>query len=55
VWPRFEWEPPELVGKPVWWYPPGHWHDERFRLGPRHDALRGAIRAELDRLRDPEH
>ncbi|MGW1752533.1 HIT family protein [Streptomyces sp. NPDC002092] len=51
VWPRFEWEPAELVGKPVWLYPGDRWSDERFRLGPQHDALRGAIGSELDRLR----
>ncbi|WP_053642721.1 MULTISPECIES: diadenosine tetraphosphate hydrolase [unclassified Streptomyces] len=51
VWPRFEWEPAGLVGKPVWLYPPGRWSEERFRLGPRHDALREAIGDELDRLR----
>lgn len=50
VWPRFEWEPAELVGKPVWLYPSDRWSDERFRLGPRHDALRDAIGSELDQL-----
>ncbi|MFI6355269.1 diadenosine tetraphosphate hydrolase [Streptomyces sp. NPDC050743] len=48
VWPRFEWESPEVVGKPVWLYPPDRWRDERFRLGPHHDALREAIGTELD-------
>ncbi|NKQ28936.1 HIT family protein [Streptomyces galbus] len=48
VWPRYEWEPAELVGKPVWLYPADRWTDERFRLGPRHDALRAAIAGELD-------
>ncbi|MDC0771695.1 HIT family protein [Streptomyces sp. HD] len=50
VWPRFEWEPPELVNKPVWLYPPDRWSDESFRLGPQHDVLRDAISSELDRL-----
>ncbi|MFF8356637.1 diadenosine tetraphosphate hydrolase [Streptomyces chartreusis] len=50
VWPRYEWEPAELVAKPVWLYPPDRWSDERFRLGPRHDALREAILSELDQL-----
>ncbi|MEU1543295.1 diadenosine tetraphosphate hydrolase [Actinacidiphila glaucinigra] len=50
VWPRFEWEPGELVGKPVWLYPRERWSDERFRLGPQHDVLRDAIGTELDRL-----
>ncbi|GAA3138000.1 HIT family protein [Streptomyces echinatus] len=50
VWPRYAWEPAELAGKPVWLYPPGRWSEERFRLGPRHDAVRQAISDELDRL-----
>ncbi|MER7922915.1 diadenosine tetraphosphate hydrolase [Streptomyces sp. NPDC096057] len=51
VWPRFEWEPAELVGKPVWLYPGDRWSDEKFRLGPRHDVLRNEIGSELDQLR----
>ncbi|MFJ8636924.1 diadenosine tetraphosphate hydrolase [Streptomyces sp. NPDC093568] len=51
VWPRFEWEPAELVGKPVWLYPRERWSEERFRLGPQHDVLRDAIGSELDQLR----
>ncbi|OIJ85830.1 HIT family protein [Streptomyces colonosanans] len=51
VWPRFEWEPAELVGKPVWLYPRDRWSDQRFRLGAQHDVLRDAIGSELDRLR----
>jgi diadenosine tetraphosphate (Ap4A) HIT family hydrolase len=51
IWPRFEWEPPELVGKPVWLYPREWWSDERFRLGPQHDVLREAIGSELDLVR----
>ncbi|GHA57975.1 HIT family protein [Streptomyces purpurascens] len=51
VWPRFEWEPPELVGLPVWLYPRDRWADEQFALGPRHDVLRKAIGDELDQLR----
>ena len=54
VWPRFAWEPTELVGKPVWLYPSERWSDERFRLGPHHDVLRDAIGSELDRLRSTE-
>ncbi|MFR0359470.1 HIT family protein [Streptomyces sediminimaris] len=51
VWPRFEWEPADLVGRPVWLYPPERWRDERFMLGPQHDVLRDAIGGELDGLR----
>ncbi|WP_447034869.1 diadenosine tetraphosphate hydrolase [Streptomyces sp. DSM 118878] len=50
VWPRFEWEPPELVRMPVWLYAREHWHDEHHALAARHDALRSAIGEELDRL-----
>ncbi|MFG3551539.1 HIT family protein [Streptomyces sp. NPDC047725] len=51
VWPRYEWEPADVVGAPVWLYPRERWRDEQFGLGPRHDALRDAIGTELDRLR----
>ncbi|MFV2198643.1 HIT family protein [Nocardiopsis sp. LOL_012] len=50
VWPRFSWEPPAHVGRPVWLYPRERWDDERYALGPRHDGLRAAIGEELDRL-----
>jgi diadenosine tetraphosphate (Ap4A) HIT family hydrolase len=50
IWPRFAWEPADLVGKPVWLYPGDRWDDARFRLGPQHDVLREAIGSELDRL-----
>jgi diadenosine tetraphosphate (Ap4A) HIT family hydrolase len=51
VWPRFEWEPTDLVGMPVWLYPPDRWSDGHFALGPQHDLLREAIGGELDQLR----
>lgn len=50
VWPRYEWEPADLVGGPVWLYPRERWSDARFALGPDHDPLRAAIEDELDRL-----
>ncbi|WP_306185028.1 diadenosine tetraphosphate hydrolase [Streptomyces sp. MK5] len=50
VWPRFGWEPAELLGRPVWLYPRDRWSDERHALGPQHDVLREAIGEELDRL-----
>jgi diadenosine tetraphosphate (Ap4A) HIT family hydrolase len=50
VWPRFDWEPADLVGAPVWLYPRERWSEERPRLGPQHDALRDAIGDELDLL-----
>ncbi|MGW6529373.1 HIT family protein [Streptomyces venezuelae] len=51
IWPRYEWEPPDLVGEPVWLYPRERWSDDRFALGSQHDPLRENIGAELDRLR----
>ncbi|WDZ92881.1 diadenosine tetraphosphate hydrolase [Nocardiopsis sp. HUAS JQ3] len=54
VWPRFDWEPPDLVGRPVWLHPRDRWTDPRHALGPRHDVLREAIGAELDRLREAD-
>ncbi|MFD6437165.1 HIT family protein [Streptomyces venezuelae] len=53
VWPRYEWEPPDIVGVPVWLYPRERWSDDRFALGPQHDPLRENIGSELDRLRRP--
>ncbi|MGV9249380.1 diadenosine tetraphosphate hydrolase [Streptomyces sp. NPDC003710] len=50
VWPRFDWEPGDLVGRPVWLYPREWWSDERYALGPQHDVLREAIGEELDQL-----
>lgn len=54
VWPRFEWEPTDLAGVPVWRYPRDRWTDKQFALGPRHDPLRKAIGDELDRLRSAD-
>lgn len=50
VWPRFQWEPAELLGKPVWLYPRERWSDQRYALGPQHDTLREAISDELAEL-----
>ncbi|MFC3493537.1 HIT family protein [Glycomyces rhizosphaerae] len=50
VWPRFDWEPADLVGRPVWLYPGERWSDERYALGSQHTELRQAISEELDRL-----
>jgi len=43
VWPRYDWEPPELVVRPVWRYPEERWSDPRAALGPQHDDLRTAL------------
>ncbi|MEU3114434.1 MULTISPECIES: HIT family protein [Micromonospora] len=47
IWPRYEWEPPHLVGMPVWLYPPEKWRDPASALGPQHDELRAAITRHL--------
>jgi diadenosine tetraphosphate (Ap4A) HIT family hydrolase len=51
VWPRYAWEPPDIVGRPAWLHPPGSWSDPAHALGPRHDALRADLTTELDLLR----
>ncbi|WP_172387057.1 diadenosine tetraphosphate hydrolase [Streptomyces sp. MNP-20] len=50
VWPRFEWEPTDLVRMPVWLYTRDHWEDERHALSTRHDVVRRTIGEELDLL-----
>ncbi len=50
VWPRFDWEPTDLVTGPVWLYPRDRWTDERYALGTRHDEIRQAITNALDAL-----
>ncbi|WP_377639891.1 hypothetical protein [Oryzobacter terrae] len=47
VFPRYEWEPPEHVGRPVWRYDPADFHGPDHALGPRHEPLRHRIAAEL--------
>lgn len=47
VWPRYDWEPSEVVRRPVWVYPVERWHDRATALGPQHDALRRAIAERL--------
>lgn len=47
VWPRYGWEPAQIVGNPVWLYPPERWSDPATHLGPQHDALRAAITKHL--------
>ena len=52
VWPRYEWEGPDLVWRPVALHPLHEWRDPApdAVLGPRHDALRTEVATELDRL-----
>jgi diadenosine tetraphosphate (Ap4A) HIT family hydrolase len=52
VWPRYEWEGPDLVWRPVALHPLERWRDPEPEtvLGPQHDELRAALTSELDRL-----
>ena len=47
VWPRYDWEPPDLVHKPVWLYPTEHWSDPATALGSQHDDIKSAIAKRL--------
>jgi diadenosine tetraphosphate (Ap4A) HIT family hydrolase len=47
VFPRYEWEPVELVWRPVWLYPLSSWTDPSHQLSSQHDPLRAAITSEL--------
>lgn len=50
IWPRYDWEPPEIVTKPVWLYPSANWRDAQYALGAPHDALRASLRDEIHSL-----
>jgi diadenosine tetraphosphate (Ap4A) HIT family hydrolase len=52
IWPRYNWEPADFIGKPVWLYPTDRWHDAATALGPAHEDMRAALGAEVDRLRN---
>jgi diadenosine tetraphosphate (Ap4A) HIT family hydrolase len=52
IWPRYKWEPPEIVGKPVWLYAAERWRDPATALGPSHDELRSLLTAEVVSRRD---
>jgi len=52
IWPRYNWEPADIIGKPVWLYPTDRWRDPATALGPAHDDMRAALGAEVDRLRN---
>jgi diadenosine tetraphosphate (Ap4A) HIT family hydrolase len=51
VWPRYDWETPERVVKPVWLYPPDLW--TLPTLQTQNNELREAIEQQLDRLTIP--
>jgi diadenosine tetraphosphate (Ap4A) HIT family hydrolase len=47
VFPRYDWEPPELVPGPVWLYPVDRWKHPVYAAGPEHDGLRAELTAAL--------
>jgi diadenosine tetraphosphate (Ap4A) HIT family hydrolase len=47
VWPRYAWENPDMLTRPVWLYPESHWKDPTKQLGPEHNQIRSAITALL--------
>ena len=50
LFPRYDWEPADRVGHPVWLYGTEALADGAVALSARHDGLRARIVAELDRL-----
>jgi diadenosine tetraphosphate (Ap4A) HIT family hydrolase len=50
---RYAWEPPDMIGDPVWRYPKElRYADEHAYDDARHGELRAAITAELTRVMD---
>ena len=52
IWPRYEWEPLEIIGRPVWLYDTARWRDPATALGSTHDEMRSALTAEVLSRRD---
>jgi diadenosine tetraphosphate (Ap4A) HIT family hydrolase len=52
LFPRYEWEPKEHIGHPVWLYQHEDFYGVDAALAPRHDALRARLVTELARLRN---
>jgi len=50
VFPRYGWEPEELLVGPVWSYPPDRWTSPRDAYSDEHEPLREAITSELMRV-----
>jgi len=50
VWPRYSWEPTELLRKPVWVRDRDSWSDPATMLGAQHDAMRLSIAEHLSAL-----
>lgn len=55
VFPRYAWEPPDLLNGPVWQYSRNHWTDERFQYDDKaYGAVRSRITERLLHLTKPE-
>ncbi|WP_226831815.1 HIT family protein [Brachybacterium sp. FME24] len=52
VWPRYDWEPEEIVTRPVWRHPSEQWTDSSSQLTSAHDAWMVALATALDELTD---
>lgn len=50
LFPRYDWEPADHVGRPVWLYDPDEFYGPAAQLGRQHDGLRARIVAELAAL-----
>jgi diadenosine tetraphosphate (Ap4A) HIT family hydrolase len=50
VFPRYGWEPEELLVGPVWSYPADRWTSPRDAYSDEHEPLREAITNELMRV-----
>ncbi|MHA7985408.1 HIT family protein [Rathayibacter sp. CAU 1779] len=50
VWPRYDWEPADLVRRPVWLYDLANWSNAPTRLGEQHEPLRRSVTAHLHDL-----
>lgn len=50
VFPRYGWEPEELLNGPVWHYPRDRWTSPRDAYAEEHEPMREAIGKELTRI-----
>lgn len=55
LFPRYGWEPEELLGGPVWHYPPDRWTSPRDAYSDEHEPLRAAITENLTRILAETH
>jgi diadenosine tetraphosphate (Ap4A) HIT family hydrolase len=55
VFPRYDWEPPERITRPVWEYPAENWTSPEMEYDEqKHGALRERISAALKRVMQSE-